>query len=87
MEEQERHELNLLIELDLYDEVRNIYETADMSNEDKKTASRKAIERFCETYQITDDKDIIHILKKLEQMRQSEIKLKEERKKYDEESR
>ena len=81
--------LDLLIEQELYNEVRDIYNNTikEITTEDKKRAARKAIEKFCETYQITDDEDIMHIFEKLEQMRQSEKKLKEERKKYDDEVR
>ena len=85
--DEERKRLDTLIETKLYVIVKDIFQNRLMNALDKEKAEQKAVEKFCEVFEITDDEDIIHIFEKLEKMRLNEEQMKEEKQRYDEEAR
>lgn len=79
----ERHEFDLKIELDLYDLVRVIQEDFRLTKEEKQKEIKEAIEQFCREYKISKKEEIDYIFDKLEALNKRQERIKEERKTKD----
>ena len=67
----------------MYNAIKTVYESEDMSNEEKQETRKQLIEDFCKANQIETEEDLKYITGILERMKQSEDKIKEERRNKD----
>ena len=81
--EYDRYDLSLLVELDLYDEIKDIYFDSKIDAKIKEKSIKQSINNFFGFYKISNNQDRDFVFNKIEQMLKSEKELQKQRKEYD----